>query len=162
MIRKSGVKRIVMLGLAGSWVALLITASFAQDEPPGFVQVLPSTIRWRPSPAVPGSYVAVLLGNPQEGPFVIRLKLPPGARVMPHTHSQARTYTVLAGEWKLGFGERYDAAALHSFPPGSLYRLPAKVPHFQAAGPVETIVQIDSVGPSSTDFMNPLDDARRR
>ncbi len=161
MIQKSGVKRIIILGLAGSWVAPM--ASLAQDEPAGFVQVVPSTIRWRPSPAVPGSYVAVLLGDPQKaGPFVIRVKLVPGARVMPHTHSQARTYTVLAGDWKLGFGERYDAAALRSFPPGSLYRLPAKVAHFQAAGPVETIVQIDSVGPSSTDFINPLDDPRRR
>jgi len=161
MVGSPAWKRIVRLGLAASWVAL--TASLAQDEPPGFVQAVPSTIRWRPSPAVPGSYVAVLLGNPQEaGPFVIRVKLPPGARVMPHTHSQARTYTVLAGEWKLGFGERYDAAALRSFPPGSLYRLPAKVPHFQAAGLVETIVQIDSVGPSSTDFINPLDEPRRR
>jgi hypothetical protein len=81
---------------------------------------------------------------------------------MPHTHPEARTYTVLRGEWKLGLGAKYDTAVLRSFPPGSLYRLPARAPHFQASGATETIVQIDSVGPSTTDFLDPLDDPRKK
>lgn len=161
MVHAADVKRILTVALAGSCVAL--SAGGAQDEPPGFVKVLPSAIRWLPSPVVPGTYRAVLLGDPQEpGPFVMRVKVPPGTRIMPHTHAEARTYTVLAGEWKLGFGEQYDAGKMRSFPVGSVYRLPAKVPHFQAAGQSETIVQIDAVGPSTTDFLNPLGDPRRR
>jgi hypothetical protein len=31
------------------------------------------------------------------------------------------------------------------------------VAHFQASGSVETIVQIESIGPTSTDFVNPAD-----
>jgi len=153
--------RILTLALAGT--SMTFSTGVAQDAPPGFVEVLPSAIKWLPSPVVPGTYRAVLLGNPDEaGPFVMRVKAPPGTRIMPHTHADARTYTVLAGEWKLGFGEKYDAGKLRSFPAGSVYRLPAKVPHFQATGQSETIVQIDSVGPSTTDFVNPADDARRK
>ena len=156
MMHAADVKRLLALALASSFVALSV--GIAQDEPPGFVKVVPSAIKWVPSPVVPGTYRAVLLGNPdQAGPFVMRVKVPPGTRIMPHTHRDARTYTVLAGEWKLGFGEKYDAGKLRSFPVGSVYRLPAKVPHFQAAGESETIVQIDSVGPSTTDFLNPSD-----
>ena len=67
---------------------------------------------------------------------------------------------MLAGEWKLGFGETYDPARLQTFPAGSLYHLPAKVPHYQATGSAETIIEIHAVGPSTTDFLNPLDDPR--
>lgn len=126
----------------------------AQNPPPRFVRVLPQDIRWLPNPAVPGGQVAVLVGAPNKpGPLVVRVKLPPNIKIMPHTHPDARTYTVLSGEWKIGFGEHFDTSALLSFPGGSLYWLPARVPHFQATGSAETIVQIESIGPTSTDFV---------
>ncbi len=133
------------------------------DEPPGFVQVLPTDVKWVPNSTVPGSAVAILLGGPQDsGPIIIRVKLPAGAKVMPHTHREPRTYTVLSGEWRLGFGVKFDDSRLRSYPAGSVYRLPANVPHFQATGVVETVVQIESVGPSSTDFIDPSDDPRKK
>ena len=134
-----------------------------QDEPTGFAQVLPNAIKWVASPVVRGTYRAVLLGNPDEaGPFVMRVKAPPGTRIMPHTHRDERVYTVLAGEWKLGFGEKFDTGKLMTFPAGSVYRLPANVPHFQATGQSETIVQINSVGPSTTEFLNPSDGTQKK
>jgi hypothetical protein len=152
--RQVGLRWIAAWLLAGN--ALVLPAALARDDPQGFAKIVPSEIKWMQHPAVSGAQVAVLLGDPAKpGPFVIRVKLPPNARIMPHTHPDARTYTVLRGEWKLGFGVKYDTAALRPFPPGSLYRLPAMAPHFQASGPTETIVQIDSVGPSTTDFLNP-------
>lgn len=129
---------------------------------PGFMAVLPNELEWRPESQAPGAALAILLGHPDEpGPFVVRVRLPTDIKVMPHTHSVARTYSVLAGEWKLGFGEVYDASKLQTFPAGSLYRLPARVPHFQATGDAETLIEIHAVGPSTTDFVNPLDDPRR-
>ena len=154
-------RRILFLGSFFVLVALLANAP--QDEPPGFAQVLPRAIKWIFSPVVPGTYRAVLLGNPDEpGPFVMRVKVPPGTRIMPHTHREERVYTVLAGEWKLGFGEKFDAGKLMTFPAGSVYRLPANVPHFQATGQSETIVQINSVGPSTTEFLNPSDGVQKK
>ena len=102
-------------------VAGAVSADAPQGEPLGFAQVLPSAIKWIPSPVVPGTYRAVLLGNPDEaGPFVMRVKVPPGTRIMPHTHREERVYTVLAGEWKLGFGEKFDGRKLMTFPAGSV------------------------------------------
>jgi quercetin dioxygenase-like cupin family protein len=145
------------------FVAVALSADTRQDEPPGFAQVLPSAIKWIPSPVVPGTYRAVLLGNPDEaGPFVMRVKAPPGTRIMPHTHRDERVYTVLAGEWKLGFGKKFDVGKLITFPAGSVYRLPANVPHFQATGQSETIVQINSVGPSTTEFLNLSDGVQKK
>jgi quercetin dioxygenase-like cupin family protein len=125
-----------------------------QILPPGFTEVPSTDIKWQPNPNVPGGQMAILLGAPnQVGPLVVRVKMPPNAVVLPHTHPDARTYTVLVGEWKLGFGEKFDPAVLRSYPAGSMYRLPARVPHFQASGSQETIVQIESIGPTSTDFL---------
>jgi len=125
--------------------------------------VLPGDINWIPEPAAPGVELAILLGDPgKPGPFVVRVRLPADVGIMPHTHPVARTYTVLTGEWKLGFGKTYDPAKLQSFPAGSVYRLPAKVPHFQATGSGGTVIEIHAVGPSTTDFLNPADDPRRK
>lgn len=127
-----------------------------QAVPEGFTQVQPADIKWLPSKIVPGGQVAILLGDPDKsGPLVVRIKLPPNIKIMPHTHPDARTYTVLSGEWKLGFGDRFDSATLRTFAAGSVYRLPARVAHFQATGSSETLVQIESIGPTSTDFLKP-------
>jgi quercetin dioxygenase-like cupin family protein len=128
---------------------------------PGFVAALPGEIRWTPEPQAPGAALAILLGDPEKpGPFVVRVRFPADQKIMAHTHPIARTYCVLAGEWKLGFGETFDAAKLRTFPAGSVYRLPARVPHYQASGPTETIIEIHAVGPSTTDFLDPREDTR--
>ncbi len=129
-------------------------SAMQKELPSGFIEVVVDAIKWVANPTVPGSDYAVLVGDPSKpGPLVVRARLPPNVRIDPHTHPDARTYTVLAGEWKLGFGETFDPSALRTYPAGSVYRLPARVPHFQATGPVQTSVQIESVGPTSTDFI---------
>lgn len=135
----------------------LATGASAQAKaPPDFVAVLPGEIQWKPHPIVAGGHIAVILGDPAgEGPYALRMRFPPNSRVLPHTHPEARTYTVLAGEWKLGFGEHFDAATLRSYPAGSVYRLPANVAHYQATGDGETVIQIQGRGPSATTFVKP-------
>lgn len=101
-----------------------------------------------PDPAVSGGYFAILLGDPSRfGPLVIRRRFHADARINPHTHL-ARTYTVLEGEWALGFGERFDLAPLRRFPAVTIYRLPPGVPHFQVTGPHGAVVQIETYGPT--------------
>jgi quercetin dioxygenase-like cupin family protein len=145
-------------------LSLGATRALAQGEPAGFRQVLPNEVRWAPNAAVrPGGLSAVVLGDPRAADtYVVRIKLPPAFQIMPHTHPEARTYTVLAGTWKLGFGSTFDAATMREYPAGSVYHLPPNVPHFQMSGSSETIVQITGRGPSSTDYVNPADDPRKR
>lgn len=144
----SAIFAIVLLPLSA------VSISASSGLPAGFVEVNADHVPWKARPAMPGVEIAVLLGEPREaGPLVVRVRFPANGQVQPHTHPDARTYTILAGEWKLGFGEKFDPAALRSYKAGSLYRLPAKVPHFQAAGPEGAVVQIESIGPTSTDFI---------
>jgi len=146
-----------MRGLPAWGAALLLglNASAPPDEPSGFLRVLPDDIKWTRDRVEPAVESVILLGDPAKpGPFVLRIRAQGEIKVMPHTHPIERTYTVLAGEWKLGFGKTYEASKLMTFPTGSIYRLPAGVAHFQATGPGETIVQIHAVGPSSTDFLD--------
>jgi quercetin dioxygenase-like cupin family protein len=136
-------------------VAVFATSAGAQATvPPGFTAVLPADIQWKPHPIVAGGHMAVVLGDPAgEGPYAVRMRFPPNSRVLPHTHPEGRTYTVLAGEWKLGFGETFDASALQTYPAGSIYRLPPNVAHYQATGDGETVIQIQGRGPSATNFV---------
>jgi hypothetical protein len=57
-----------------------------------FRSVLPEDIDWRPFPAFPPSVrLAVVVGEPsQPGPYVIRVKVPSGVKLMPHQHPEDR------------------------------------------------------------------------
>ena len=59
----------------------------------------------------PGAEAAVLFGDPsKEGLFALRLKLPAGYRVPPHTHPVDEVVTVVSGTFSLGMGETADRA----------------------------------------------------
>jgi hypothetical protein len=71
-----------------------------------FRSILPEDIDWKPFPAFPPSArLAVLVGEPtQAGPYVIRVKVPSGVKLMPHKHPEDRIYTVMSGVFYIGLG----------------------------------------------------------
>ena len=76
---------------------------------------------------------------------VVRLKLPGGAKVGPHTHpEEVRTLTVLSGTLYFGFGEQWDESKLTPF----FSELP-NIPHFVSAKDGEVIFQATGIGPSA-------------
>jgi len=125
--------------------------------------VRPSDIVWKPQPALPpGARFAVLVGDmSREGPLTFRVEAPAGHRVMPHSHPEDRVYTVLTGEFRFGFADALDLSRQDVFAPGSVLVVPARQPHFQIAGPEGYAIQINSTGPTSTDYVQPADDPRR-
>src|ERR1700741_1090161 len=92
-----------------------------------FRSVLPEDIQWKPFPAFPPSAgLAVVVGEPTgPGPYVIRVKLPAGVKLMPHTHPEDRVYTVISGVFYIGFGTTFDPDKLQAYAPGSVVGLPA-------------------------------------
>ena len=75
----------------------------------GHTTVAPQEIKWGPAPAVlpAGAVAAVLFGDPsKEGLFALRLKLPEGYSVPPHTHPVDEAVTVISGTFSLGMGRR--------------------------------------------------------
>src|SRR5438874_1841789 len=64
----------------------------------------PAEIKWQAGPASipPGAKLALLEGDPtKDGPFVMRLKLPDGYRIPPHTHAKPERLTVISGTFNI-------------------------------------------------------------
>jgi len=56
----------------------------------------------------PRARLAVLVGHPAEaGPYVVRVKVPDGTKLMPHKHPEDRIYTVMSGVFYIGLGETF-------------------------------------------------------
>lgn len=130
----------------------------------GFKAILPEDIEWKPFAAFPPSVrLAVVVGQPSEpGPYVIRVKLPSGVKMMPHQHREDRVYTVISGVFYIGRGDQFDAAKLEAYPPGSVVILPGNTPHFHWAKSGEYVTQVTAIGPLGLEYMNLKDDPRNR
>jgi len=54
--------------------------------------------------------LAVLVGEPSEpGPYVVRVKVPSGVKLMQHRHPEDRIYTVMSGVFYIGLGDQFDS-----------------------------------------------------
>lgn len=127
-----------------------------------FRSILPENIDWRPFPAFPPSVrLAVIVGHPSEsGPYVIRVKVPAGMRLMPHKHPEDRVYTVMSGVFYIGLGERFDGDMVKPYVAGSVIILPGDTPHFHWAKSGEYVTQVTAIGPLGLDYLDPVDDLR--
>jgi quercetin dioxygenase-like cupin family protein len=104
----------------------------------------------------------VLLGDPsKEGLYVLRLKVPKGYRIPPHTHPNQEVITVISGTMNLGMGETADPAKAKALPAGTFFTMPPGMPHF-AYFEEETIIQANAIGPSVINYINPKDDPRQK
>jgi quercetin dioxygenase-like cupin family protein len=124
----------------------------------------PDALRWQEAPPSlpPGAKVAVLEGDPgKEGTFVMRVKLPDGYRIPPHTHPRPERVTVLAGTLHFGMGATFDRSKGRAMPAGSYGTWPAGMQHFGWAEG-ETVLQLYGMGPWVIRYVNPADDPRAR
>ena len=123
---------------------------------------MPEDVEWRPYAAFPPSArLAVVVGNPTEpGPYVIRVKVPAGVKLMPHRHPEDRVYTVISGVFYIGLGEEFDSDKLEAYPPGAVIVLPGRTAHFHWARSGEYVSQVSANGPLGLEYFNPTDDPR--
>jgi quercetin dioxygenase-like cupin family protein len=154
--------------LLATILTLSAGAAAAQGNPqaaaPHAIVVPPDQITWGPAPALlpAGAKLAVLEGDPSKAaPFTMRLLMPDGYRIPPHYHPFVEHVTVVKGTFKVGMGDKYDAAALAELPTGTFAALEPGTRHFaQAKG--ETILQLHGTGPWTLVYVNPADDPSRR
>ena len=137
-------RSIPMIGLSISLSLLPVVAH--SDE--STILKFPDDIKYVSSGK--GVETAVLYGDPTKaGMYVVRLKLPAGSRVMPHTHpGEARTMTVLSGTLYFGFGAEFDESKMKAYPPGTFFTELPTTPHFVMAKDGEVIFQASGMGPS--------------
>ncbi|UWU17197.1 cupin domain-containing protein (plasmid) [Rhizobium sullae] len=147
---------------AASVIGLCGMASFASAEG-AHTMVTPDDVKWGPAPKVlpAGAEAAVLFGDPtKEGLFALRLKVPSGYAIAPHTHPADEVVTVVSGTTNLGMGETADRKAAKALPAGSFFALPPGMAHFVYFDE-ETVVQITTTGPWGIKYVNPADDPQK-
>ena len=129
-----------------------------------FRAIRPEEIEWKPFPAFPpAARLAVLIGDPsQPGPYVIRVRLAAGGRLMPHKHSEDRVYTVISGVFYIGLGETFDETRLTAYGAGSVLVLPGDQAHFHCAKSGDYIAQVTAIGPLGLTYLDPANDPRLR
>lgn len=157
--------RIVSLTLLSSVIGCLGFAFMASaDEMKDHAVVPADKVTWAPGPASipPGSEAAVLYGDPgKEGLFALRLKLPAGYAIAPHSHPKAEIVTVISGTFKLGTGDTADENQTVPLPAGSFFAFEPGMTHYVFTDE-ETVVQLNSFGPWAINYVNPADDPRQK
>lgn len=141
---------------------LLAGAAQAQTAQPVHTIVEGASVAWGPAPPTlpPGAQVALLHGDPSKaGLFVMRLRMPSGYRIPPHTHPGTEVVTVLSGTFHLGMGATPNPATERRLPAGSFFAFDPGMVHY-AHTEGETVVQINTNGPWGITFVNPADDPR--
>lgn len=118
---------------------------------------------YRPGPAsIPeGAEFSVLYGNPSsEGLFAMRLRLPAGYHIAPHSHTQPEVVTVISGTFHVGMGSEADRKVATTLEPGSFFAFQPDHVHYAYAGDEETVVQLNSTGPWTITYADPGSDPR--
>lgn len=129
-----------------------------------FRSILPEDVGWKSFPAFPpAAQLAVLVGEPSRaGPYVIRVKMPSGGKMMPHRHPEDRIYTIISGVFYIGLGDQFDGDKVKAYPPGCVIVLPGDTAHFHWAKSGEYVTQVTAVGPLGLEYVNSEDDPRNK
>jgi quercetin dioxygenase-like cupin family protein len=150
-------KRISFFGLLILFSALWISAAdhgiFAPDA-----------IQWQNGPpSLPaGAKFAVMEGDPtKEGLFTMRLSVPDGYKIPPHSHPAVEHVTVMSGTFQIGMGDQFDESKLNPMTAGTFGFLAPKMNHF-AMAKGDTVIQLHGVGPWQINYVNPADDPRKK
>ena len=110
---------------------------------------------WTDAPPVmpKGTKMAILEGSPKAaGMFTIRLRVPAGSVIAPHTHPRHERVTVLSGRLRVGFGKKIDKARTKEFRAGSFYVNPPHDPHYLLVEE-QTVLQLTCEGPWTLDYV---------
>jgi quercetin dioxygenase-like cupin family protein len=116
-------------------------------------------IKWGPAPAVfpAGAQMAVMQGDPGGNAlFTVRLRMPDGYKIAPHTHPTDENVTVISGTFEVGMGKTFEKKGMMRLSPGGFVTAPANGAHY-AITKGETIVQVHAMGPFAMTYVNPAD-----
>jgi len=143
----------------------MVGAAVAQQAAaPAHIVVTAAELKWGEPPPVfeKGASFTVVSGDPgKTGLFVVRLRMPAGYKIAPHTHPTDEHVTVLSGTLALGMGDKFDRAAMKALPAGGYALLPADMSHFVMARTAVT-VQVEGAGPFALTYVNPADAPSKR
>ena len=161
---RAGRHRIAPISLTVLLLGMLASAGLS-DEATDHGFFAANEVKWGAGPpSLPsGAKAAVLEGDPtKDGLFTMRLSLPDGYQIKPHTHPAFEHITVISGTFNLGMGEKFDTTkggkALEA---GAFAYLAPNTKHY-AWSKGETVIQLHGQGPWQINYLNPADDPRKK
>ena len=96
-------------------------------------------------------------GDPSKAePFTVRLRLPNGYKIPPHTHPTTENVTVLTGTFLAGMGTTFIESDMQAFGRDGFVSVPANHAHYAMARGL-TVVQVHAIGPFILTYVNPAD-----
>lgn len=122
----------------------------------------PADLKWSDAPAAlpKGAKAVALLGDPAApGLFTLRIQLPAGYKIPPHSHPADEHVTVISGKFHIAPGDAFDDKKGHELEEGSFTVMPAGVTHY-AWVTEDTVVQLHGMGPWGINYVRPEDDPR--
>ncbi len=121
-------------------------------------------LQWADAPPFlpAGAKFIVLQGDPgKAGVYTIRLQVPSGYRIPPHTHPTTEDVTVISGTMSFGMGDTFTDIGGKALKAGGFACMPAGMKHFAwATG--ETVLQVHGMGPFEINYCHPEDDPRTK
>jgi quercetin dioxygenase-like cupin family protein len=150
-------------------VPLTVASAQAKKRGPSQTQrpvtiALPDQMTWGPAPAMlpAGAKLAVLEGDPTKPrAFTMRLLMPDGYQLQPHSHPAPEHVTVISGALMVGMGDKFDESQMKTLPAGTFGLIPVGVHHF-AKAQGETVLQLHGIGPWRLIYVNKADDPRKK
>jgi quercetin dioxygenase-like cupin family protein len=145
-------------------VALALTATPSHAQKTEKAAAKSAKLSWGPAPPFlpAGARFALVSGDPgKAGPFEIRLDLPDGYLISPHTHPTAETVTVKSGHFVYGMGDKLDKRAEKTMTAGQSGTMPPNTSHW-AHAKGRTVVAVTGNGPFMITYVNPTDDPRHK
>ena len=151
--------RLVFLIAVAPMLTLPIYAS-AQDH---HTTMQADDLRWSaPAAYAKGAQLAVVRGDPtKEGMYVVRLKVPAGFKIAPHTHPNDENVTILSGSFNIGTGDKLDESKGTQVKTGGYSFVMKGMTHY-AWFTDDTILQLHGIGPQGATYVNPADDPRKQ
>lgn len=120
-----------------------------------------AAVQWQPGfPVLPkGIDLAVLSGNPEDGPFVLRVRVPADTVIAPHSHPTPETLTVVEGDVFHAMGKTVDKTKGDEMKQGGFVYLPAGTNHYLWTK-TATVLQVNGTGPFKVLWVDPADDPK--
>jgi quercetin dioxygenase-like cupin family protein len=148
------------LVLAAVWTLAAPAYAIAQDH---HATAQSDSLKWAaPAAYAPGAQLAVVRGDPtKEGMYVVRLKVPSGFKIAPHTHPNDENVTVLSGSFNIGTGDKLDESKGTSVKAGGYSFVMKGMTHY-AWFTEDTVLQLHGMGPQGVTYVDPADDPRKK
>jgi quercetin dioxygenase-like cupin family protein len=148
------------LFLAAVWALAAPAYAIAQDH---HATMQSDGLKWSaPAAYAPGAQLAVVRGDPtKEGMYVVRLKVPAGFKIAPHSHPNDENVTVLSGSFNIGTGDKLDQGKGTSVKAGGYSFVERGMTHY-AWFTEDSVLQLHGLGPQGVTYVDPADDPRKK